>query len=260
MTDAPTSLAASSPQAEAFYTESLRQLEESRFPFLLGGTYAVCHYTGLNRATKDMDVFCRASDCPRILAWFQNLGYAIEIEDERWIAKVKKGEHFIDIIYNSTIAVTPVTDHWFAEAVTARVFGTAVRMMPPTELIWSKVFIQDRHKYDGADIAHLMLWQHAAIDWKRLLGYMEQYWEVLLIHVLNFRFVYPSERECIPRWLFDELVGRLRERAELPTPQVKVCRGRLFSRGNYHLDVTEWGFADVVGDGDRKAEDGCNEP
>jgi hypothetical protein len=27
---------------------------------------------------------------------------------------------------------------------------------------------------------------------------MEQYWEVLLIHILNFRFIYPSERDKIP--------------------------------------------------------------
>ena len=34
---------------------------------------------------------------------------------------------------------------------------------------------------------------------RRLLSYAEQYWEVLLIHVLNFRFIYPTERDRIPQ-------------------------------------------------------------
>ena len=39
---------------------------------------------------------------------------------------------------------------------------------------------------------------HDEIDWKQLLGHMELYWEVLLIALLNFRFVYPSERQVVP--------------------------------------------------------------
>ena len=42
---------------------------------------------------------------------------------------------------------------------------------------------------------------------------MELYWEVMLIHLLNFRFIYPTERDCVPRWLFDELMERLRTQA-----------------------------------------------
>ena len=35
---------------------------------------------------------------------------------------------------------------------------------------------------------------------------------MLLIHLLNFRFVYPSERDCVPRWLFDVLIERINAR------------------------------------------------
>src|SRR5690349_11795360 len=76
------------PEAEAFYAESLKLLKESGIPFLLSGTYAVTAYTGIVRPTKDLDVFCKAGDYPRILAFFQERGYRIDVEDERWIAKV----------------------------------------------------------------------------------------------------------------------------------------------------------------------------
>ena len=36
------------------------------------------------------------------------------------------------------------------------------------------------------------------IDWQRLLSAIELHWEVLLMNLHNFRFVYPMERDCVP--------------------------------------------------------------
>lgn len=235
------------PKAEAFYAETLRILKRSEIPFMIAGTYALCSYTGIRRPTKDLDIFCRAGDYPRILRLFQELGYRTEVKDERWIAKVHNKRYFFDVIFNSRTAATPITDAWFAEKHTAKIYGTEVQLIAPTELIWSKVFVQNRERYDGADIAHTILRCHQHVDWQRLLGYMEQYWEVLLIHLLNFRFIYPTERHAIPEWLFDELMGRLDNQRQMPEGQTRVCRGRLFSPPDYLIDIAEWGFADIVG-------------
>ncbi len=236
-------------EADLFYAESLRILKDSGIPFLVAGTFAVNCYTGINRATKDLDIFCKAGDFPRILLHFQERGFEPEIEDERWIAKVKRGGCFFDVIFSSGVAVVPISDAWFQESHPATYYGIEVRLTPPTELIWSKALLQLRHRYDGADVAHLILKQADRIDWTRLLDHMEQYWEVLLIHVLNFRFIYPSERDNVPRWLYDELLRRAREHADLPIPLTKVCRGRLFSPVDYEIDVRQWGFADLIGAG-----------
>ncbi len=238
------------PDADKFYADSLRILKDGRIPFLVAGTFAVNCYTGINRATKDLDIFCKAGDFPRILLHFKEHGFETAIEDERWLAKVRVGKCFFDVIFSSPSAVITVSDHWFKESHPAEIYGVSVQLTPPTEMIWSKALLQIRHRYDGADIAHLILRQNDRIDWKRLLTHMEQYWEVLLIHVLNFRFIYPSERDMIPRWLIDELLLRAKEQADLPVPKTKVCRGRLFSPDDYRVDVAEWGVADVVGPAD----------
>jgi hypothetical protein len=245
----PTDETFAPPEAEAFYAESLKLLAQSGVPFLLSGTYAVSAYTGIVRPTKDLDVFCKAGDYPKILAWFQARGYRTEVEDERWIAKVFQGERFFDVIFNMSNGALQITDEWFQGPDTITVYGAQAKITPPTELIWSKVFIQDRYRYDGADVAHVILKKADAIDWKRLLSYMEPYWEVLLGHLLNFRFIYPTERDLVPRWLIEELIGRLSAQVGLPAAKVKVCRGRLFSPRDYITDITEWGFADVVGKG-----------
>ena len=235
------------PEADQFYADSLRLLGGSQIPFLVAGTFAVNCYTGINRATKDLDIFCKAGDFPRILLHCREHGFETIIVDERWLAKVKRDGCFFDVIFSSTAAVVTISDLWFQESHPAEIYGVPVQLTPPTEMIWSKALLQNRHRYDGADIAHLILRQSERIDWKRLLTHMEQYWEVLLMHILNFRFIYPSERDQIPRWLLDELLLRTKEQADLPPPQTKVCRGRLFSPDDYRIDVSEWGFADVVG-------------
>ena len=258
-TSVPSILAQAEPtldssEAEAFYTEALRELVGTGIPFLLAGTYAVRAYTGITRPTKDLDIFCKAGDYPRILAHFKQLGYSIGVEDERWLGKVYKGRNFFDVIFASSNGTMPVSDAWFENARQMEIFGSLARIVGPTELIWSKSFIQLRHRYDGPDVAHVILRAHDQIDWQRLLAYMEVHWEVLLIHLLNFRWIYPSERDRVPGWLLDELLDRLAKQRQLPAPQMKVCRGRMFSQIDYEIDVKEWGFADVGGEGDLRVE------
>lgn len=237
------------PEAEDFYIEGLKLLAQSDIPFLLSGTYAVTSYTGVVRPTKDLDIFCKAGDYPRILSFFQERGYQIEVEDERWIAKIFQGKYFFDIIYSCRTTEIAITDEWFEDAPEIEVYGTKLRIIKPTELIWSKIFVQDRYRYDGADVAHVILKQHEAIDWKRLLRYMELHREVLFTHLINFRYIYPSERDVVPRWLMEELMARLTMHLDMPPSNVKVCRGRLFSARDYVTDITEWGYADMTGKG-----------
>lgn len=132
--------------------------------------------------------------------------------------------------------------------------GCPVWIISPTELLWSKFFIQLRHRYDGADVAHVILRAHDKIDWRKLLAYMEVHWEVLLISLLNFRWIYPTERDKVPQWLLDELLERLSAQRALPLPQMKICRGRMYSRVDFEIDVKQWGFADVGGEGEPRGD------
>jgi nucleotidyltransferase DUF2204 len=235
------------PAAEAFYSEVLQLMAASDIPFLVSGTYALASYTGIDRPTKDVDVFAKAGDALKMLHIFKEQDFDVEIVDERWLARITRGELFVDVIYNMPTVTTHVTDEWFANAPRAELFGANVRLVPPTQLIWSKIFVQDHHRFDGADVAHMILKRHEEIDWRQLLSHMELYWEVLLIALLNFRFIYPSERHVVPTWLMEELLERLRDQADVKGPGKKVCRGRIFSPRDYAIDVERWGFSEAVG-------------
>jgi hypothetical protein len=233
--------------SEAFYSGVLIVLNDTKVPFLVGGTCAVNEYIGLGRPTKDLDLFCRPGDFPKLLSACAKAGYEVAVEDERWIGKIQRGEDFCDVVFGSANMVAPVTDAWFLEEHPRTIYGVDVRLLPPTELVWSKVFIMDRYKFDGNDVVHIILRKHEMIDWKRLLSHHDQHWEVLLIHLMRFRYIYPAERAIIPAWVMEELLGRLSLQEQMPLPQLKVCRGRIFSRDDFVIDIREWGMADLVG-------------
>lgn len=63
-----------SPEALEFYADALKIITDAGIPFLVAGTFAVSSYTGIQRPTKDIDVFCKPGDYPRILHAFSELG------------------------------------------------------------------------------------------------------------------------------------------------------------------------------------------
>ena len=102
--------------SEGFYAEVIRLMAESEIPFLLSGTYALSCYTGLIRPTKDVDVFAKAGDALRMLSFFKERGFDVQIVDDRWLARVTRGGQFVDIITNMPTSATHVTDEWFQDA------------------------------------------------------------------------------------------------------------------------------------------------
>jgi hypothetical protein len=244
-------------EAERFYAEALRGLVRSRVPFMIGGAYALRVYAGIVRHTKDLDVFCARRDCGRILRVLSRFGDRVERHDPTWIVKVFRGDLFIDVIYGSGNGICHVDAQWFAYARAARLLGSRVRLIPPEEMIWSKAFVQDRYRFDGADIAHILRRRGRTLDWRRLLDRMRPEWEILLAHLINVRFIYPAERDIVPDWVLHELLARLEQDQSLAergrAPSAPVCRGTLLTPYDYVPDVTAWGYADARADIARRA-------
>lgn len=233
-------------KAHSFYSEFLGILVESGLPFLLGGTFAVKFYTGINRPSKDIDIFCKAGDYLRILKVFQDKGYRIKVLDDRWLAKVYKQRLYADIIFGSIPGLWPITDSWFATAQKGEVLGHKVLIPAPEELIVSKLYRQGRDQYDGADVVHLILKKGDALDWKHLLDRVEPHWEVLLAQLIMYRFIYPSDRRQIPKWVMQELLERIQLQLEMPEPQERVSKGSILSHRDYQIAYTDWGYKDIT--------------
>ncbi len=227
-----------------FYKRSLMLLKESNIGFLVGGAYALYHYTGIFRDTKDLDIFIMPGDYQPTLEIFAAAGFQTSLTFTHWLAKATWNGHLVDIIFNSGNAISEVDNRWFENSVEAEVFGIPVRVIPPEEMIWSKGFIMERERYDGADVSHVLLACGKTLDWNRLLERFGPHWRILLNHLVLFGFIYPSERALIPAWVMRELMSRLDGELEQGSDE-HICRGTLLSRSQYKLDVEEWGFRDA---------------
>ena len=226
------------------YTTALEALRHARVEFLIGGAHALAPYTGIVRDTKDLDVFLRREDCESALAALGDAGFATELTFPHWLAKAYAGDRFIDLIFSAGNGVAVVDDLWFTHAVPGCVLGIPVRLCPPEEMIWSKAFIMERERYDGADVAHLILACGPQIDWTRLLRRFGRRWRVLLSHLILFGFVYPGDRAAIPEPVMSHLLRRLERDRLWPAEDVRVCDGTLLSRQQYLVDVNDRGYHD----------------
>jgi hypothetical protein len=227
-----------------FYRHVLERLRAEDIPFMVGGAYALQQYTGVCRDTKDVDVFVRPEDRDRALAVLGDAGYETEVTSPVWIGKARCGDDFVDLIFSSGNAMAEVDDAWFDNAVEGEVLGVPVLLCPPEEMIWSKAYIMERERYDGADIAHLLRACGRSMDWRRLLERFAAHWRVLLSHLVLYGFVYPAERDVVPGWVMRELIARLEPELDEPVGNEHVCQGTLLSRYQYRIDVDEWAYRD----------------
>ncbi|MEQ1908008.1 MAG: hypothetical protein ABMA15_04250 [Vicinamibacterales bacterium] len=237
-----TARAVHDPAAD-FYIDALTKLQDSGIPFLVGGAFAFSHYSQVPRDTKDIDVFVKPEDCPRVLEFFDRLGYETFTPFPHWIGKISRGDHFMDVIFGSGNGIARVDDLWFDHAPKVNVLGVIVRLSPVEEMIWSKAFILERERYDGADLAHLLRATGPSLDWPRLLMRFGDHWRVLLSHLILFGFIYPDKRQNVPAWVMDELVRRLS--VSRPNLLNDVCYGTLLSREQFLHDITHLKYRDA---------------
>jgi hypothetical protein len=231
------------PVAREFYCQVMGRLVESGVPFLVGGAYAFERYTGIARHTKDFDLFLHPRDLDRTLEVLAANGCGTCVPFPHWLAKASCGEDVVDLIFSSGNGVALVDETWFTYSVADTVLGMDVRLIPPEEMIWSKAFIMERERYDGADVAHILRACADTLDWPRLLQRFGPHWRVLLGHVIMFGFIYPCERTRVPAAVVRELMGRLDSELTRPGPG-RVCQGTLISRAQYLVDVEDWDYAD----------------
>jgi hypothetical protein len=236
--------AALHPDTHAFYSQALAALAEAEIPFLVGGAFAFTQYARIQKYTKDFDIFMRPRDVERALSTLAAAGYDTEITFPSWLVKATCESDNIDIIFNSANGITPVDDSWFTYAAKAELLGTTLLLCPIEELIWSKGFVMGRERNDSADVAHLLYAHSARLDWDRLLWRFGPRWRVLLSHLVLFGFVYPSERDRIPAWVIEQLVGSLQAELVTPAPQTRVCHGTVLSWDQYLGDVEDAGYLD----------------
>ena len=224
---APTQSLVETP-SRAFYRQAMEVLRHGDVPFLIGGTFAFVHQRDLERA----------------LSALATLGCHTEVTFPHWLGKGYLGEDFVDIIFASGNGVAVVDDLWFQHATRSRVLGVDALLIPAEEMIWSKGFIMERERFDGADVAHILHARADQLDWERLLWRFDRHWRVLYAHLVLFGFIYPAERTRIPRAVLRRCAADLDRESAAAGDDLTLCQGTILSREQYLPDLQR-GYEDA---------------
>lgn len=231
--------------SHSFFRQTLDLLNRAGIPFVIGGAFAFVHQTGIDKSTKDLDIFIRPADVPRLLEVCRRAGLSADVVFSHWLAKIESPEGFIDVIFNSGNGAAAVDDGWFEHARNAELLGLAVQIAPVEETVWSKAYVMERERFDGADVAHILLAHAPDLDWRRLIDRFGPHWRVLFAHLVLFGFIYPSERGRVPAWVMTELSERLTSESAAPAASERVCYGTLLSWSQYLGDVLSGDYRDA---------------
>src|SRR5437764_12441821 len=230
--------------ANEFHRRSVAVLRAAEIPFLIGGAYVVEVYAGVSRSTKDFDLYIRPNDVNGALDALARAGYETELTFPHWLAKAKYGKDVLDLIFRAGNGLCEVDDSWFERARHDELLDMPVKLCAPEEMIWMKAFIMERERFDGADIAHILVSCAGKLDWQHLVQRFGPDWRVMLSHLILFGYIYPTEQGRIPKTVMENLTSRLRSETTIAGPD-RLCRGTLLSRQQYLVDVQEWGLRDA---------------
>lgn len=218
----------------------LRALTRGGVGYAVAGAFAFQHYTGIWRFTKDLDLFLPAEKVEVALALCRTAGLVTEITDPVWLAKAWAGDYYVDLISGMSTGVFWVTPEWIEQARPAEVLGLKVKMLAPEEMIVSKLFVTRRERFDGADVCHMLYRCGPGLDWDRIQRTVAEHWEILLWHLLLFRYVYPAAWSAtVPEPLWRGLLARLAQ------PPLGTFRGSLIDPLLFAPDVQQWGLENL---------------
>lgn len=212
----------------------------ARVPFVVGGAFAIHRHTGIWRTTKDIDFFLTAADVPAAFRCLEAAGFETGVEDPVWLAKARRGDHFVDLITGIGNASLTIDSSWIDRGLPEIVLGIPCSVLGPEECIASKIFVAFRERFDGADVAHLIRSCGPRLDWERVLLLMGSHWELLYWSLLLFAYVYPARTGLVPDRVWTDLAQRFATRLRQPD-QNAPFRGSLVDPRMFAIDVEEWG-------------------
>jgi hypothetical protein len=226
------------------YKEVLGILNRAGVPFVVSGLYAMYEYTGIYRKTKELDLFFEPRDVVPAARLLKDAGFTVKLEQAHWLAKALRDGVQTDLIYGMGNGLSFIDGDWHRHARTSILAAQPVRVAPPEDLIWHRLFVYERHRSDMADVLHLILCRGDQLDWNRLLRRVGDHWRLLLGQIQLFDYVYPGHRRRVPAEVRSTLLGRAQAAID-EAGDPDVCQGTLISRFSFSIDVNEWGFRDL---------------
>jgi hypothetical protein len=218
------------------YRTALEAAQARKVPFALGGGFAFSMYARRWRDTKDIDVYILPQDRETMMSALSENGFedlhAVQPYDRKWIYRSHRDGLIVDIIWAMANQRATTDLQWLTSGPTITIRGLSFHVLPPEELIWTKLYVVQRDRSDWPDLLSILYVQGPGLDWGRLFARLGDDARLLggLLNV--FVWMCPAKAREFPAWIW-ERVGLL----PLPDNGV-VCRREPRRVGL--LDMRDW--------------------
>jgi hypothetical protein len=201
--------------------------------FAVSGGFATSFYSALWRNTKDLDFCVLPRDRDAMVQVTRDAGLH-DLHDEKpydrgWIYRATERGIIADIIWQLANYRGEVDEAWVDAGPEVTIHGETLRLVPPEEMIWSKIYVVQRERCDFPDIVNILYACGAELDWPCLLERLRGE-ERLLASVLSiFAWLAPGRANLIPEAVWQKLA--------IPRPAGGLQRDEDRIRG---LDSRPW--------------------
>ncbi len=223
------------------FLPAIRAARKHNTPVALGGAFAMAAYIGEFKGTKDLDLYVLPEDKDRMISALTELGmkdlYEEQSYDRRWIYRSTGSGAIIDIIWAMANMTATVDRQWLERGLEIRVRGETMRVLPPEELIWTKLYVLQRDRCDWPDILNILYATSSGLDWNRLLDRIGDDWPLLAGVLSVFGWMFPCRAIELPQWVRDAL--RLPHLAPAPEKTSEARVNKLDSRNWFRQHIQE---------------------
>jgi hypothetical protein len=185
------------------YDRVLSEAEAAGIPFALGGAVALGAYTGTWRNTKDMDLYILPRDRERMIAALTRAGlddlYPEAPYDPKWIYRGHVDDCIVDTIWAMANGRAEVDEQWLTRGPQLNAHGHVCPVLPPEELMWSKMYVLQRDRCDWPDIINLIHATGPSLDWNHLTKRLEDDVPLLTGILAVFAWICPSRSTGLPK-------------------------------------------------------------
>ncbi len=228
----------------SIFQRALQALESTGVAFSLGGGLALYYYTGVQRDVHDLDLHLLPRDVEPSLAALREAGFTTWVHLAPWLAQATVDQVQVDLVYGQGSGHASVDQRWFAGPRT-HFLGHEVTITAPEEFFWSKSMRYGRYRSDAPDLFSTLVALGDRLDWPHLLDLFDEDWEVLLSHLVVFRYAFPSHAGAIPDEILDNLLERLQaSRRSSRPPHPPVWRKGLIDSATDGQYFEERGYID----------------
>jgi hypothetical protein len=195
-------------QQWAVYERVLAAARERGIRFAVGGAFAAMTYIGQWRNTKDLDLYIEKSKRDEMVQMLSALGLRDYYEkapyDREWIYRSYADDTIVDVIWAMANQRAQVDADWL-RGPEVEAGGERFRLLPPEELLWSKLYILQHERCDWPDILNLLQEVGPVMNWRHVFERVADDAPFIRALFAIFAWLSPNRARELPAWIWKEL-------------------------------------------------------